>query len=66
MHIRAYSSFLLLSAIQEKIHSLDLVLCNMNLGSCADSWFSFLKGETIDLPGNLPVCSYVREKVCSC
>jgi hypothetical protein len=53
-------------AIREEIYSLDLVLYNVSLDSCANSWFSFLKGETIDPVGKFPTCSFVDEKVCSC
>jgi len=53
-------------AIREEIYSLDLVLYNVSLESCANSWFSFLKEETIGPLGKFPVCSFVDEKVCSC
>ena len=33
---------------------------------CANSWFSFLKGETIGPAGKFPVCSLVDERVCFC
>jgi F-box domain len=52
-------------AVREDMYSLDVALYNMNLESSADSWFSFLKGETIGPPGKFPVCSSVDERVCS-
>jgi hypothetical protein len=30
-----------------EVNSLDLVLYNVNLESCTNSWFSFLKGKTM-------------------
>jgi hypothetical protein len=50
---------------REDLNSLDLVLCDANLDSCANTWFSFLKGETIAPRGRLPACSRVDQKVCS-
>jgi hypothetical protein len=49
-----------------EVNSLDLVLYNVNLESCAKSWFSFLKGETMAPARRLPVRTYVDQKVCSC
>ena len=54
------------SAVQEEIYSLDLPLYNVNLKSCTESWFSFLKGEMICPTGRFPLCSFVDERLCSC
>ena len=49
-----------------EMYSVDLVLHNVNLESCAKSWFSFLKGKT-KAPGRLfPAWTSVDQKVCSC
>ena len=42
---------------------LDLVLCNANLDSCAKTWVSLLKGETIAPPPKFPSYSHVVQKV---
>jgi hypothetical protein len=51
---------------RREVHSLDLVLYNTNVGSCANAWLSFLKGKVI-VPGKgIPTCTSVDQKVCSC
>jgi hypothetical protein len=52
-------------ASRGELRCLDLVLNNVDLESCANSWFSFLKGETIDCPRRIPTWSPVDQKVCS-
>ena len=48
-----------------EVHNVDLVLYNANVESCANSWFSFLKGETITPGGRFPAYSFLDQKVCS-
>jgi hypothetical protein len=52
--------------IRGEVNSLDLFLYDMNPESCANSWFSFLKGTTMAPARRLPVRTYVDQKVCSC
>jgi len=46
-----------------EVSSLDVVLYNVDLKSCANSWFSFLKGETIASGGRFARHS-LNQKVC--
>jgi hypothetical protein len=52
-------------ASRGELRCLELVLNNVDLESCANAWFSFLKGETIVPPRRIPTWSPVDQKVCS-
>jgi F-box domain len=47
-----------------EVSSLDVVLYDVDLESCGNSWFSFLKGETIASGGRFARYS-LNQKVCS-
>jgi hypothetical protein len=44
-----------------EVSSLDLVLYNVDLESCASSWFSLLRGETITVGTNISTRFRIRE-----
>ena len=48
-----------------KVHNLDLVLLDVNLESCAKSWFSLLKGDMVPVR-RFSGCTSVDQKVGSC
>jgi hypothetical protein len=52
-------------ASQGEVHNVDLVLYNADVESCANSWFSFMEGETITPGGRFPAYSFLDQKVCS-
>jgi hypothetical protein len=53
-------------ASREKKQNVDLVLHNTNLESCANAFYSFLKGETITPAGRYPEYYFMDQKVCPC
>jgi len=63
--VREIATAVFTGATREDLNSLNLVLCDANLESCANTWFSFLKGETIAPRGRIPACSRMDQKVCS-
>ena len=51
---------------QGKQQNVDLVLYNTNLESCANAWFSFLRGVPITPAGRYPEYTFMDQKVCPC
>jgi hypothetical protein len=49
-----------------KQQNVDLVLYNTNLESCANAWFSFLRGVAITPAGRYPEYTSMDQKVCPC